>query len=149
MGIATVCAIILLPWWISQDVSVARAEYNTAYLYGEVGITKVADILDKQLLDGRLMISSKDIAYYMDYRYRYRVLGTVCEQRDLASVLMDQEVKALVYREGQWIDKVTGPCLRSEAVQQILSSDFSQDKAGDFTVWVRRGKQRLEAEPCQ
>jgi len=147
LGIATICALILLPWWVSQDLCIAGASYNTAYLYGEAGIKQAATLLRTFVPDGAQIVASKDVAFHTGYHFPHRVLGAVCEHQDLAAVLDDSHVQALVYRDGQWIDAVTGPCLQSETVQRELREAFYQFQTGSFHVWIERRNLGFREEP--
>jgi hypothetical protein len=137
-GIVMISAAILLPWWVSQDLAIASAKYNTAYLYGETGILEAADILTKSLPKGAEIIASKDVAYHCQYHFPHQVLGAVCQRGDLTKTLSVPHVSAMVYRHGQWIDAITGPCLQSPQVQDILISKYQSCHAGDFQIYLKR-----------
>jgi hypothetical protein len=137
--IGVLSAVILFPWWIGQDVVMSRAYYNTAYLYGERGIREVGAVLERSLPDGAEIIAPKDVAYYTGYRFPHQVLGAVCEQGNLATELARKNVQALVYRDSQWIDSITGPCLASSSVQNALNSQFRYYHVGNFRVWIKQG----------
>ncbi len=138
-GVVALSAVVLFPWWISQDLAMANASYNTGYLYGERGIREAAALLDQSLEEGQVIVASKDVAYYAGHRFQHRVLGDVCERGDLSAVLTDADVGALVYRQGQLIDSVTGPCLASGKVQATIEFYFQGVRIGDFYVWLTRG----------
>jgi len=138
LWISAICAMMLLPWWISQSLSMASASYNTGYLYGESGIKQAATLLTTFVPEEAQIVVSKDVAYHTGYRSPHRVLGSVCQNNDLAAVLKDPQVQALVYRHGQWIDAVTGPCLQSETVQRELHEAFYPFQTGSFQIWIKR-----------
>jgi hypothetical protein len=135
--IGVLSSIILLPWWIGQNVVMSQANYNTAYLYGERGIREVSSMLNRVLPDDAEIIASKDVAYYTNYRFPHQVLGAICSAGNLEKELLRPEVRVLVYRDSQWIDSVTGPCLRSSSVQQILNSLFKYHHIGNFRIWMK------------
>jgi hypothetical protein len=137
-GIVMLAAVVLFPWWVSQDLAMATASYNTGYLYGEQGIREVGELLNRTLYDGQVVVASKDVAYHSGYRFPHQVLGNVCERDDLSAVLISDSVGAVVYRRGQIIDSVTGPCLASEKVRAILDTYYEGVRIGDFDVWLRR-----------
>lgn len=137
--IGVISAVILFPWWIGQDVVMSRANYNTAYLYGERGIREVGAVLERSLSDGVEIIAPKDVAYHTDYRFPHQVLGAVCEQGNLSAELARKNVQALVYRDSQWIDSITGPCLASSSIQNTLNSRFRCYHMGNFRVWIKQG----------
>jgi hypothetical protein len=136
-GVVILSAVMLFPWWISQDLAMATGSYNTGYLYGEQGIREVGELLVQTLYDGQVMVASKDVAYHTGYRFQHQVLGNICERGDLSVVLTGSDVGALVYRRGQLIDNVTGPCLSSGKVHAILDSHYKGVRIGDFDVWLR------------
>ena len=137
--IGVLSSVILLPWWISQDVVMSRAPYNTAYLYGERGIREAGSMLERLLPVDSEFIAPKDVAYHTDYRFPHQVLGAVCSGGNLEKELQRDEVRALVYRDGQWIDSMTGLCLKSPSVQKILQSTFHYYHIGNFHIWIRQG----------
>lgn len=137
-GVGVLSAVMLFPWWVSQDISMAQASYNTAYLYGESGIMEASGILEISLGAGMEIIAPKDVTYYTEYRFPHRVLGAVCDRGDLVEALRDSEVCALVYRDSHWIDGISGPRLRSEDVRKALQASYQSCNAGNFNIWVRR-----------
>ena len=138
-GVVALSAMVLFPWWVSQDLAMANASYNTAYLYGERGIREVGALLDQSLEEGQVIVASKDVAYYAGHRFPHQVLGNLCQRGDLLAVLTDAHVGALVYRQGQLIDNITGPCLALGKVQATLEFYFQGVRIGDFYVWLTRG----------
>lgn len=137
-GVVMLSVVVLFPWWVSQDLAMANASYNTGYLYGEQGIREVGELLGQTLYDGQVIVASKDVAYYSGYRFPHKVLGNLCEQEDLSAILISDSVGAMVYRRGQIIDSVTGPCLASDKVRAILDTYYKGIRIGDFDVWLRR-----------
>ncbi len=122
---------IILPLLICStyiDCIQVKADYATAYLYGERGMEDTIDYLSPRTDDNDTVIAKKDIAYYLAIKEFYDLPKSA---EELEKLIENRDIEYIILKKEGYFTS-----LKYKDVTELIDTKYELDKEfGDYKVY--------------
>lgn len=118
----------LLMCGVYIDAIQVKADYATAYFYGESGMKDTIDYLSPRIDDNDAVIAKKDVAYYLAVKELYELPKSA---EELEKLIENRDIEYIILKKEGYFTS-----LRYKDVTELIDTKYELDKEfGDYKVY--------------